>query len=95
MSLIRNAVNKAVLPAFEKDLSSYLQREMNVMAKLCEPAKRITAVFRRRSVVEQIQKTPRRLITDEPHVPGRLGLALVVNRMPTYCPSTRITATKF
>ena len=97
MSLIRNTITKLVLPAFEKDLSSALQREINVMAKLCEPAKLITAAFRRRcsSAGEQIVKTPRRLITDEPHLPGRLGLGLVVNRAPTYCPSSRFAVAKF
>lgn len=96
MSLVRNAISKLVLPAFERDLSASLQREINVLAKLCEPAKLLTATFRRRStgVVERIQKTPRRLITDEPHVPGRLGLGLVVNRLPTYCPSSGFPAIK-
>lgn len=94
MSLVRNAISKVVLPAFERDLSGALQREFNVMAKLCEPAKLITASFRRRSVVEQIQKTPRRLITDEPHVPGRFGLGLAVNRVPTYCSSSVFGAIK-
>ena len=99
MSLIRNAITKLVLPAFEKDLSSALQREINVMAKLCEPAKLITAAFRRRSSAagqQILPKSPRRLITDEPHLPGRLGLGLVVNRVPTYCPSSsRWATTKF
>jgi len=94
MSFIRNAVTKLILPGFERDLTGALQREFNVLAKLCEPAKPLTATFGRRTAVEQIQKTPRRLITDVPHVPGRLGLGLVVNRVPTYCPSSGLVAMK-
>lgn len=98
MSFVR-AVSKLLLPAFEKDLTSSLQRQMNMLAKLCEPAKLLTAAFRRRStVVEQIQKRPRCLITEEPHLPGRLGLCLALTRVPvtsSYCNPSRFAATKF
>ena len=100
MSLIRNTISKLVLPAFEKDLTAALQHQVRVMAKLCEPAhKTMASVFRRPSVAAgtPILKTtqPRRLITDEPHVPGRIGLGLAVTRVPTYCPSSQWSLTKF
>lgn len=92
MSFINKAASRLILPAFERDLSQVLKQQVDILAKWCtKPTQLKTKPIVPRGAVEQMQKTPRQLVS-EPHVPGRLGLALVLNRAPTYCFSARCTA---